>query len=63
MVTTVFRPLCQRKEVVTQPYFQDSISPMQNSFFGFLSLLVAIYSGNTMALMYDRQRMLLDKVY
>ena len=32
---------------------QDSVTAFQTSFFSFLSLVFAIYSGNTMAFLYD----------
>ena len=32
---------------------QDSVTAFQTSFFSFLSLCFAIYSGNTMAFLYD----------
>ena len=33
--------------------FKDSVTAFQTSFFSFLSLVFAIYSGNTMAFLYD----------
>lgn len=32
---------------------QDNVTAFQTSFFSFLSLIFAIYSGNTMAFLYD----------
>ncbi len=32
---------------------QDSVTAFQTSFFSFLSLVFAIYSGNTMAFLYE----------
>ena len=34
-------------------FVQDSVTAFQTSFFSFLSLVFAIYSGNTMAFLYD----------
>lgn len=33
--------------------FKDNVTAFQTSFFSFLSLVFAIYSGNTMAFLYD----------
>ena len=33
--------------------FRDSVTAFQTSFFSFLSLVFAIFSGNTMAFLYD----------
>ncbi|KAK9864900.1 hypothetical protein WJX84_009860 [Apatococcus fuscideae] len=43
--------------------FKDSVTAFQTSFFSFLSLCFAIYSGNTMAFLYDRQKELVKNLY
>lgn len=44
--------------------FKDStVTPLQNSFFSELSLLFSIFSGNTMAFLYNRQKDLVAQFY
>jgi hypothetical protein len=43
--------------------FKDSVTAFQTSFFSFLSLVFAIYSGNTMAFLYDRQKEMVKNLY
>ncbi|KAK9808341.1 hypothetical protein WJX73_003840 [Symbiochloris irregularis] len=43
--------------------FKDSVTAFQTSFFSFLSLVFAIYSGNTMAFLYDRQKEMVKMLY
>lgn len=43
--------------------FKDSVTAFQTSFFSFLSLVFAIYSGNTMAFLYDRQKEMVKHLY
>eukprot|EP00884_Botryococcus_braunii_P011500 jgi/Botrbrau1/20350/Bobra.0006s0019.2 len=42
---------------------KDNVTAFQTSFFSFLSLIFAIYSGNTMAFLYDRQKSLMMNLY
>ncbi|KAK9817103.1 hypothetical protein WJX72_009594 [[Myrmecia] bisecta] len=48
---------------VLQLDFKDSVTAFQTSFFSFLSLVFAIYSGNTMAFLYDRQKEMVKNLY
>ncbi|KAK9835192.1 hypothetical protein WJX81_004896 [Elliptochloris bilobata] len=43
--------------------FRDSVTAFQTSFFSFLSLVFAIFSGNTMAFLYDRQKEVVKNLY
>lgn len=43
--------------------FKDSVTAFQTSFFSFLSLVFAIYSGNTMAFLYERQKAMVQNLY
>ncbi|KAL3142388.1 hypothetical protein ABBQ38_002723 [Trebouxia sp. C0009 RCD-2024] len=43
--------------------FKDSVTAFQTSFFSFLSLVFAIYSGNTMAFLYDRQKEMVKHLF
>lgn len=43
--------------------FKDNVTAFQTSFFSFLSLVFAIYSGNTMAFLYDRQKEVVKNLY
>jgi hypothetical protein len=42
---------------------EASVTPFQNSFFSVLSLLFAIFSGNSMGFLYDRQRLMVQQFY
>mmetsp|Transcript_10894 Transcript_10894/g.32646 ORF Transcript_10894/g.32646 Transcript_10894/m.32646 type:complete len:500 (+) Transcript_10894:173-1672(+) len=42
---------------------ESSVTPFQNSFFSVLSLLFAIFSGNSMGFLYDRQRQMVQQFY
>ena len=42
--------------------FRDSVTAFQTSFFSFLSLVFAIFSGNTMAFLYDVRPLTLQDV-
>jgi hypothetical protein len=42
---------------------ETSVTPFQNSFFSVLSLLFAIFSGNSMGFLYDRQRLMVQQFY
>lgn len=44
-------------------YKESMVSPFQNSFFSVLSLLFAIFSGNTSAFLYERQKALVQQFY
>jgi len=51
------------EDIFMLDYSDNDVTPFQNSFFSVLSLLFAIFSGNSMAFLYDRQRQLVAQFY